>query len=136
LYAVLDPSTGELTYANAGHPPALVGGKGRADYLDLASGAMLGVSADTDYTASHRHLAPGASLLLYTDGLIEDRRRDINEGFGALARAVRCCPDQTAERTCQCVQTAMLGSGSRDDDVCILTIGLGMCRPTAGKGGE
>jgi PAS domain S-box-containing protein len=124
LYAVLDPSTGELTYANAGHPPALVGGKGHADYLDLASGAMLGVEADTDYTSSHRRLAPGESLLLYTDGLIEDRRRDINEGFGALARAVRHCPDQTAERTCQCVQTAMLGPGRRDDDVCILAISL------------
>ncbi|HEX3964555.1 MAG TPA: SpoIIE family protein phosphatase [Trebonia sp.] len=124
LYAVLDPSTGDLTYANAGHPPALVGGKGHVDYLDLTSGTMLGVSPDTHYTVGHRNLAPGASLLLYTDGLIEDRRRDINEGFDALAQAVRRCPGQTAERTCQCVQTAMLGSGGRDDDVCILAISL------------
>jgi Stage II sporulation protein E (SpoIIE)/GAF domain len=109
FYAVLDLSTGDLAYANAGHPPALVSGKGHVDYLDFASGAMLGVSADTDYTVGHRNLAPGASLLLYTDGLIEDRRRDIAEGFSAHAWAMRRSVTQTAERTCQFVQTAMLG---------------------------
>jgi serine phosphatase RsbU (regulator of sigma subunit) len=125
FYAVLDPSTGDLAYANAGHPPPLLGsGQGHADYLDSASGAMLGASADADYTASSRSLAPGAKLLLYTDGLIEDRRRDIAEGFGALARVMRRSPAQTAEQTCQFVQTAMLGTGTRTDDVCILTIRL------------
>jgi len=124
LYAVLDLSTGDLTYANAGHPPALADIKGHVEYLDVASGAMLGVSADTDYIAGHRNLPPGSRLLLYTDGLIEDRRRDITDGFGALAQAVRECPARAAERTCQCVQSAMLGSGKRDDDVCFLAITL------------
>jgi serine phosphatase RsbU (regulator of sigma subunit) len=123
FYAVLDLSTGDLAYANAGHPPALVDtGDGQAGYLNGAPGAMLGASVDTDYTARHGTLAPGARLLLYTDGLIEDRRRDITEGFSALVRAMRPSPTQTAERTCQFVQTAMLGSGTRADDVCILAI--------------
>jgi PAS domain S-box-containing protein len=123
FYAVLDLPTGDLAYANAGHPPALLdSGQGDADYLDSASGAMLGASAGADYTASSASLAPGARLMLYTDGLIEDRRRDIAEGFSALARAMRRSPSQTAERTCQFVQTAMLGTGTRTDDVCILTI--------------
>lgn len=123
FYAVLDLSTGDLTYASAGHPPALLDdGEGHGEYLDSASGAMLGASGDSDYIASHRRLAPGAKLLLYTDGLIEDRQRDIGEGFTALARAMRQCLAQTAERTCQFVQTAMLGSGTRADDVCILVI--------------
>jgi PAS domain S-box-containing protein len=121
--AVLDLSTGDLDYANAGHPPALLdSGHGHVGYLDGAAGAMLGATIDTDYTASHGSLAPGARLLLYTDGLIEDRRRDIAEGFSALARAMRRSRTQTAERTCQLVQTAMLGSGTRADDVCILAI--------------
>jgi serine phosphatase RsbU (regulator of sigma subunit) len=121
--AVLDLSTGDLAYANAGHPPALLDtGDGHAGYLDCASGAMLGVTTDTDYTASHGSLATGARLLLYTDGLIEDRRRDIAEGFSALARAMRPCDTRTAEQACQCAQTAMLGSGSRGDDVCMLAI--------------
>jgi len=123
FYAVLDLSTGDLTYASAGHPPALLDdGEGHAEYLDSASGAMLGAGGDSDYTASYRRLAPGAKLMLYTDGLIEDRRRDIGEGFTALARAMRQCLAQTAEWTCQFVQTAMLGSGTRADDVCILVI--------------
>ena len=50
------------------------------------------------------------------------RRRDIAEGFSALTRVMRRSPAQTAERTCQFVQTAMLGTGTRTDDVCILTI--------------
>ncbi|HEY6786936.1 MAG TPA: PP2C family protein-serine/threonine phosphatase, partial [Trebonia sp.] len=123
FYAVLELSTGDLAYANAGHPPALLNnGDGHAGYLDSASGAMLGVTADADYTAGYGRLAPGARLLLYTDGLIEDRRRDITEGFSALARAMRPSRTQTAERTCQCAQAAMLGSGTRADDVCILAI--------------
>jgi PAS domain S-box-containing protein len=121
--AVLDLSAGGLAYANAGHPPALLdNGDGHAGYLDGASGAMLGASADTDYTAGHGSLTPGTRLLLYTDGLIEDRRRDISEGFSALAHAVRRSHTQTAERTCQFVQSAMLGSGTRADDVCILAL--------------
>jgi serine phosphatase RsbU (regulator of sigma subunit) len=120
---VLDLSTGDLAYANAGHPPALVdSGDGHALYLDGKPGAMLGATTDTRYTASHGSLAPGARLLLYTDGLIEDRRRDIAEGFSALARAMRPCDTRTAEQACQCAQTAMLGSGTRADDVCMLAI--------------
>jgi serine phosphatase RsbU (regulator of sigma subunit) len=125
FYGVLDLSTGDLTYANAGHPPALLGGGERpAEYLDGTPGAMLGASTDTDYPASHQRLTPGARLLLYTDGLIEDRRRDITEGFSALARAMRQSLTLAAEQTCQFVQTAMLGSGTRADDVCILAVRL------------
>ena len=121
--AVLDLTTGDLAYANAGHPPPLLDdGHGQAGYLDGAPGAMLGASTDTAYTAGYASLAPGATLLLYTDGLIEDRRRDIAEGFNDLAQAIRQSPTRTAERTCQLAQTAMLGSRARADDVCILAI--------------
>ncbi|HEY6787263.1 MAG TPA: SpoIIE family protein phosphatase [Trebonia sp.] len=122
--AVLDLFTGDLAYANAGHPPALVmdGGDGQGGYLDGAPGAMLGASEDTAYTAHHGRLVPGGRLLLYTDGLIEDPRRDIAEGFRALARAMRRSRTQTSEQACQLAQTAMLGSRTRADDVCILAI--------------
>jgi PAS domain S-box-containing protein len=123
FYAVLDLSNGDVAYANAGHPPALLdSGDGHALYLDGKPGAMLGATTGTHYTASHGSLAPGARLLLYTDGLIEDRRRDIAEGFSALAQAMRACDTRTAEQACQCAQTAMLRSGTRADDVCMLAI--------------
>ena len=122
FYAVLDLSTGDLAYANAGHPPALVdSGDGHAG-TSTAPGRHAGRHHRHHYTASHGSLAPGARLLLYTDGLIEDRRRDIAEGFSALALAMRPCDTRTAEQACQCAQAAMLGSGTRADDVCMLAI--------------
>jgi serine phosphatase RsbU (regulator of sigma subunit) len=125
FYAVLDLPTGDLAYASAGHPPALLdSGEGHVGYLHSVPGPMLGVIADADYTVSHGRVAPGARLLLYTDGLIEDRQRDIAEGFGALARSMRRSRAQTAEQVCQFTQTAMLGAGTRADDVCILAIRL------------
>jgi serine phosphatase RsbU (regulator of sigma subunit) len=123
FYGVLDVQTGDLVYANAGHPPAVLAtGDGRTEYLESPAGIMLGACADTTYAAGNRQLPPGASLLLYTDGLIEDRRRDITDGLSALADAMRLSPAQTAERTCECVQKALLGSGMRADDVCILAL--------------
>jgi serine phosphatase RsbU (regulator of sigma subunit) len=121
--ADLNLSTGDLTYANAGHPPPLLdSGDGHVGYLDDAQGTMLGASLDANYTASHGRLLPGARLLLYTDGLIEDRRRDITEGLSALAQGMRRSPAQTAEQDCQHAQATMLGPGTRADDVCILAI--------------
>lgn len=125
FYATLDLSTRDLVYANAGHPPALLAvGDGHTEYLDHAPGTMLGASSDATYHVGHRQLPPGARILLYTDGLIEDRHRDITEGFNALGRAMQQSPAHTAEQTCQLVEAALLGSRTRADDVCILAIHL------------
>ncbi|HTT54431.1 MAG TPA: SpoIIE family protein phosphatase [Streptosporangiaceae bacterium] len=124
-YAVLDLATGDLAYANAGHlPPLISSGPGHAEYLDAAPAIMLGATPGTTFTATHRRLPPGARLLLYTDGLVEDRRRDISEGLDALIAAFRRSPGRTAEQICQSVQTSLLGSAPRADDVCILAVGL------------
>jgi hypothetical protein len=69
-------------------------------------------------------LPPQARLLLYTDGLIEDRQRDIAHGLAALAAAPAKYPGQSAEEACQFSQASLLGSAPRADDVCILAIGL------------
>ena len=124
-YGMLDPATGALAYANAGHPPPLISsGHGHAEYLDAAPATMLGATPSTAFTATHRSLPPGARLLLYTDGLIEDRDRDITDGLTALATALRQSPGRTAEEVCQSAQTSLLGSSPRADDVCILAITL------------
>lgn len=122
-YAVLDPATGDLHYASAGHPPALVAtDRAPVEYLGGLPGTMFGVSADTTFAAGHRRLSPGARLLFYTDGLIEHRHRDIAEGLAELSTALGQSRGQTAEQTCQFVQTALLGWAPRADDVCILVV--------------
>ena len=124
-YAVLDPVTGDLAYASAGHPPPLyISDHGHAEYLDSPSGIMLGVRAGSTYAAGHRRLAPGAGLLLYTDGLVEHRDREIDEGFAALITALKRSRGQTAEQVCQSAQAALLGGAPRTDDVCILAVRL------------
>ncbi|HUY46701.1 MAG TPA: SpoIIE family protein phosphatase [Streptosporangiaceae bacterium] len=125
VYAVLDVTTGNLSYANAGHPPPVcASADGRVEYLDAAAGAMLGAPGGHAFTTGRRQLAPGTGLLLYTDGLIEDRRRDITDGFRALAGAMHQAASCSAERTCAAVQTALLGSTPRADDVCLLAARL------------
>jgi serine phosphatase RsbU (regulator of sigma subunit) len=124
VYAVLDPATGDLTYANAGHPPPIITtGPGQAEYLDDTAGIMLGACTTVAFTTGHRRLRPGARLLCYTDGLIEDRHRDISEGLTALAETLRRSGPSSAEQTCATVQ-AVLVSTARDDDICILTARL------------
>ena len=121
---MLDPATRELSYANAGHPPPmLASASGQVGYLDDASGVMLGVPVDAAFTVGHRTLEPGTSLLFYTDGLIEDRRRDITDGLDALAVPCGAAP-RLAERTCATVQAALLGDTPRADDVCLLAARL------------
>jgi serine phosphatase RsbU (regulator of sigma subunit) len=125
VYALLDPATGELSYANAGHPPPVwATASGQAGYLDDASGVMLGVPVEPAFTVGHRTLDPGTSLMFYTDGLIEDRRRDISDGLSALAGVMGGSAPLSAERTCATVQAALLGDTPRADDVCLLAVRL------------
>ncbi len=85
---------------------------------------MLGASAGTSFTAGRRLLRPGTRLLFYTDGLIEDRHRDITDGLAVLAETLRRSGPGSAERTCAAVQAALLSTGPRHDDVCLLTARL------------
>ena len=125
VYAVLDPATGDLSYANAGHPPPLVtAGTGHAQYLDDTAGIMLGACTDSTFATGHRLLPPGARLLFYTDGLIEDRHRDISDGLTILAETLRRSGPSSAGQTCATVHAALLGTARRDDDVCLLTARL------------
>jgi len=125
VYAVLDPVNGDLRYANAGHPaPVCAADADQIEYLDDSSGTMLGVDSGGAFTAGYRRLAGGARLLFYTDGLIERRRRDIAEGFVALADAMRGAVGLDAEQTCAAVQRELLSGSTRDDDVCLLVARL------------
>jgi serine phosphatase RsbU (regulator of sigma subunit) len=86
--AVLDPADGSCVIALAGHlPPVLTLADGRTEVLELPTGLPLGLGGD-DATATRISLPPGATLALYTDGLVESRTRSLDDGLAALREAL------------------------------------------------
>ncbi|MEV7215956.1 SpoIIE family protein phosphatase [Kitasatospora cineracea] len=79
LYVVLDPATGVLRAARAGHPPPVRIGAGGAAELELPGGPPLGVLPGVRYPPAEARLEPGETLLAYTDGLVEVRDEDYDE---------------------------------------------------------
>lgn len=114
----VDLATGNVTYANAGHPPpVLVGGDGAVRFLDTEPCPALGIAA-TRIDRSEL-LRPGDALLLYTDGLIESRRRPLGEGLASLAEAARGWTGG-AEELCELVLDRLDGDAGWEDDVAVL----------------
>ncbi|MHB1988191.1 MAG: SpoIIE family protein phosphatase [Acidimicrobiales bacterium] len=123
--AVLDLRTGRLETVLAGHPPPLVSGPtGERRYLGSASHPPLGVLVSPVYTPSIDMIAPGSTLVLYTDGLVESRERSIDDGLEQLSRAVGSLePATSLETLCDECLSVML-SGSHEDDVALLVAHL------------
>ncbi|MFF2790620.1 SpoIIE family protein phosphatase [Streptomyces sp. NPDC058049] len=114
LYAIYDPTTQLCTMARAGHPPpALVGPDGSVTFPDLPAGQPLGLGG-LPFETVEMHLPEDSSLVLYTDGLIEDRHRDIDEGLDRLLRAL-AHPDRAPEDTCDAVMDAVAPRHPGDD---------------------
>ncbi|MFF7334602.1 SpoIIE family protein phosphatase [Streptomyces sp. NPDC008150] len=126
LYAVYDPVTHRITIANAGHPPpVLLHLGGRAEVLKVPPGAPIGVGG-VDFEAVELDAPAGATLLLYTDGLVESRLRDVwtgieqlREKLVATARLTGADHPPPLEALCDEVLD-MLGPGDRDDDIALL----------------
>lgn len=114
--ALLDPTTGRLCLANAGHMPPLVIRDGRAELLNVP-GPILGIASDRP-VATEVRLPPGASLLLYTDGLIERRGETIDEGLAALAEAAATVEPDLDEFSQRLVRDLAAGI----DDIAVLAL--------------
>lgn len=126
LYAVYDPVAHRITIANAGHPPpVLLHLGGRAEVLRVPAGAPIGVGG-VDFEAVELEAPAGATLLLYTDGLVESRLRDVWTGIEQLreklaATAQLTGPDHPPPLEALCDEVLdMLGPGDRDDDIVLL----------------
>ncbi|MFD8410454.1 SpoIIE family protein phosphatase [Streptomyces sp. NPDC059650] len=114
LYAVYDAVAQRCTVARAGHvPPAVVYPDGRVETPDLPAGAPLGLGG-FPFEAAELDLAEGSQLVLYTDGLIEDRARDIDDGLDLL-RAALAHANRKPEDTVQAVLQELLPVRARDD---------------------
>ncbi|MYU30832.1 serine/threonine-protein phosphatase [Streptomyces sp. FBKL.4005] len=85
LLARVDPGRGQVTLASAGHlPPALIDRDGVTGLLSVPVGPPLGTGLGGYESATHR-LAPGETLVLFTDGLVERRGEDIDRSLDRLA---------------------------------------------------
>ncbi|MFD7256852.1 SpoIIE family protein phosphatase [Streptomyces sp. NPDC059874] len=114
LYVIYDPTSRQCTMARAGHlPPALVHPDGGVEFADLPAGPPLGLGGLPFETAAIE-LPQDSTLVLYTDGLVEDRHRDIDVALDQLRRALAHV-DRSPEDTCQAVMDAMAPEHPTDD---------------------
>ncbi|MEV7192094.1 SpoIIE family protein phosphatase [Streptomyces sp. NPDC093510] len=133
-----DPADGHLTVrlASGGHPPALVlRSDGTADFLHTPGGLLVGALPEPRFTSATVTLAPGDTLLLYTDGVTEARTGpDRSDLFGD--EALRTFTAAHAGTSAEAVVTALtgllagLGEGI-DDDTALLALGVPSPTPTA-----
>ncbi|WP_030389820.1 SpoIIE family protein phosphatase [Streptomyces sp. NRRL S-241] len=114
LYAIYDPTSQQCTMARAGHPPpALVRPDGSVSLLELPAGPPLGLGG-LPFESVEIRLPEHSQLVLYTDGLIEDRHRDVDVALDALNRAL-AHPDRAPEETCRAVLDAVAPEHPADD---------------------
>ncbi len=103
VHLSVDVVSGEFTILSAGHPPALRWAPQSGEWaVDSARGTALGILEAPDLEAAHGVLAPGGALLFYTDGVVEERGADIDDGIRWLrdvaARALDPGPAGAARR--------------------------------------
>ena len=127
LYAVYDPHSGELVYANGGHTnPLLVHADGSSEELPLTGGVALGVMPGLEYRQDSATLVPGDTLVLYTDGVSEAMNHEGEEfGVERLRRIFVDQPPASAEIANEAILEAVAdyaGDTAQSDDVTCLVL--------------
>ncbi|MCU1430402.1 MAG: multi-sensor signal transduction histidine kinase [Actinomycetia bacterium] len=119
---VYEPRTRRARLASAGHlPPLLREPDGHVHYLDPARGMPVCASPRAIYEETEVLITAGATLLLYTDGLVERRHEPLDDGFERLAVALRDGPD-TVEALADHVIEKLSASSPPTDDVALLVV--------------
>ncbi|MEW1772685.1 SpoIIE family protein phosphatase [Streptomyces sp. NPDC086777] len=121
VYAVHDPNEGRLVYASAGHLPILVRDEhGGVLRTEEPTGPPLGTGGWVHASASVP-LGPGSTAVLYTDGLVERRDEDLDEGIAALERALAGATG-TPQVICDRLVRSAGVTADHDDDVAVLVL--------------
>ena len=124
-YAIIDPATGALEYASAGHPPMLVvSPAGDTIWLDRAQSAPLCGGEPRARPQESTVLEPGSLLVLYSDGLVERRKERFDDGLERLAAAGRAVAGFPVEEVCRTLMAKLGVDSSRDDDVAVMAMRL------------
>jgi sigma-B regulation protein RsbU (phosphoserine phosphatase) len=124
---VLDFSTGELWFSNAGHnPPLLVRGEREAEWLKLPPGFVLGPDPGSKYITQKIVLAPNDALITYTDGVTEamnPQRQLFSERrlLETVRSGLAASPAETVKLITEAV-AAHAGSEPQSDDITVLVL--------------
>ena len=120
-----DPEREITVRANAGHPPILRCRPGEFGFLDPdVTGSLLGADPDATYRSEEKQLRRDTTLLFYTDGLIEQRGENLDQGMAALLAYAEGLSDLSPRALCDAVLEWRLGYGPSEDDVCVLAVRL------------
>jgi PAS domain S-box-containing protein len=122
IYVVVDPGAGELHWVNAGHPPPLLlSDSGLPQFLEGGASVPLGVLPFPDFQEVSAGIDQGATVVLYTDGLVERPGEHIDTGLDRLAEVVRGASTDPQE-ICDLVLDQMVPEAGAPDDVALLTL--------------
>ncbi|MEU9305777.1 SpoIIE family protein phosphatase [Streptomyces sp. NPDC048269] len=123
LYIVCDPATGRCTVTRAGHPPPVLAlPDGTVQLLDTPPGVPLGVGG-VAFTPTEIEVPAGGILVLYTDGLIEARGRDLDERLAELTQLL-AEPQRQLDHVCDSLITHLVPAAA-DDDIALLVARIG-----------
>ncbi|WP_329575060.1 SpoIIE family protein phosphatase [Kitasatospora sp. NBC_01250] len=118
---ILDPATGHLVYSSAGHPPGILAHPdGTTRLLQDGRALPLAVRVGQNRPEAHCAMPPRSTLLLYTDGLVERRRRPLNEGIDQASTAVQEGRATPVEDLATAIMSTLAPAGGFDDDVALL----------------
>jgi PAS domain S-box-containing protein len=122
LFGTLDPGTGQLRLASAGHLPPLLLTAGHAEFLPVRPSRMLGAPPAPAPALEWAGVLPvGATLVLFTDGLVESRSADIDEGLTHLLAAAAEAGTTEPDELCDRLLGALTGA-HRADDIALLVL--------------
>ncbi|MEU9014951.1 SpoIIE family protein phosphatase [Streptomyces sp. NPDC048479] len=121
LYVVYDPVSRRCSMARAGHlPPVVVDPDGRVSFPDLPAGPPLGLGG-LPFESMEIELPVGSLLALFTDGLVEARDRDVDQGLDTLARMLGD-PSGSLDELCDRAMSGLLPDGTTEDDAALLLV--------------
>jgi PAS domain S-box-containing protein len=122
LFATLDPATGQLRIASAGHLPPVLLTAGQAEFLPVEPSRMLGAPPAPAPALEWAGVLPvGATLVLFTDGLVERRSADLDEGLAHLLAAAAGSGTTDPDELCDRLLAELTGE-YRPDDIALLAL--------------
>lgn len=123
FYAIVDPHEKTIEYASAGHPPALLlGADGKTTWLDAGQSEPLSGAAEQPRRRALAQLGEGATLVLYTDGLIERRGESLDVGFSRLESLAPQLAGLSSMKMSSALISRLAPPAGWEDDVVVLVV--------------